>query len=112
MKVFAPTDISIITTYRCPMQCKMCNIWKNPTDPRLEIQPEELEILPHVKFINITGGEPFIREDLDKIVEVVFRNPQGCYFHIGVVRGASIGVGEKIPQNRNTYQYRGLISKE
>ena len=67
MKVFAPTDISIITTYRCPMQCKMCNIWKNPTDPRLEIQPEELEILPHVKFINITGGEPFIREDLDKI---------------------------------------------
>ena len=54
MKVFAPTDISIITTYRCPMQCKMCNIWKNPTDPRLEIQPEELEILPHVKFINIT----------------------------------------------------------
>ena len=73
MKVFAPTDISIITTYRCPMQCKMCNIWKNPTDPRLEIQPEELEILPHVKFINITGGEPFIREDLDKIVEVAFR---------------------------------------
>lgn len=112
MKVFAPTDISIITTYRCPMQCKMCNIWKNPTDPRLEIQPEELEILPHVKFINITGGEPFIREDLDKIVEVVFRNPQSCYFHVGVVRGASIGVGEKIPQNRNTYQYRGLISKE
>ena len=96
MKVFAPTDISIITTYRCPMQCKMCNIWKNPTDPRLEIQPEELEILPHVKFINITGGEPFIRED----------------FHVGVVRGASIGVGEKIPQNRNTYQYRGFIPKE
>lgn len=113
MKVFAPTDISIITTYRCPMQCKMCNIWKNPTDPRLEIQPEELEILPHVKFINITGGEPFIREDLDKIVEVAFRKaPSSCYFHVGVVRGASIGVGEKIPQNRNTYQYRGLISKE
>lgn len=80
MKVFAPTDISIITTYRCPMQCKMCNIWKNPTDPRLEIQPEELEILPHVKFINITGGEPFIREDLDKIVEVAFRKPPELLF--------------------------------
>ena len=112
MKVFAPTDISIITTYRCPMQCKMCNIWKNPTDPRLEIQPEELEILPHVKFINITGGEPFIREDLDKIGGRFSKSPQSCYFHVGVVRGASIGVGEKIPQNRNTYQYRGLISKE
>ena len=80
MKVFAPTDISIITTYRCPMQCKMCNIWKNPTDPRLEIQPEELEILPHVKFINITGGEPFIREDLDKIVEVFRKSPSQMLF--------------------------------
>ena len=73
MKISAPTDISIITTYRCPMQCKMCNIWKNPTDSRQEIRPEELEVLPRVKFINITGGEPFVREDLDKIVEVAFR---------------------------------------
>ena len=24
-------DASIIVTYRCPMRCKMCNIWDNPT---------------------------------------------------------------------------------
>mgnify|MGYP000806886910 CR=1 FL=1 len=24
-----PTDASIILTYRCPMKCKMCNIWFN-----------------------------------------------------------------------------------
>ena len=58
MKVFAPTDISIITTYRCPMQCKMCNIWKNPTDPRLEIQPEELEIFR-------LGLDPDLYPDVD-----------------------------------------------
>jgi len=23
-------EVSIITTYRCQMGCKMCNIWKNP----------------------------------------------------------------------------------
>ena len=28
----APTDASIILTYRCPMRCSMCNIWQNPTD--------------------------------------------------------------------------------
>ena len=113
MKVFAPTDISIITTYRCPMQCKMCNIWKNPTDPRLEIQPEELEILPHVKFINITGGEPFIREDLDKIVEVAFRKaPRVVISTSGWFEERVLELARKIPQNRNTYQYRGLISKE
>lgn len=67
-----PTDISIITTYRCPMRCQMCNIWKNPTDIREEIKPEELKMLPDFKFVNITGGEPFIREDLGEIVEVMF----------------------------------------
>ena len=67
-----PTDMCIITTYRCPMRCKMCNIWEHPTDKRKEITPEEIKLLPSVKFINLTGGEPFIREDLDQIVEVCF----------------------------------------
>ena len=30
MNVPRPTDASIILTYRCPMRCVMCNIWKNP----------------------------------------------------------------------------------
>jgi radical SAM protein with 4Fe4S-binding SPASM domain len=50
----------------------MCNIWKHPTDIRKEIQPKELEILPQLKFINITGGEPFARRDIEDIIEVAF----------------------------------------
>ncbi len=57
-----PTDMCIITTYRCPMKCQMCDIWQNPTEKSKEITAEELKILPQVKFVNITGGEPFIRE--------------------------------------------------
>ena len=68
-----PTDMCIIVTYRCPMQCQMCNIWQNPTDQHQEITPMEMERLPKVKFMNITGGEPFVREDLEEIVEVAFR---------------------------------------
>jgi radical SAM protein with 4Fe4S-binding SPASM domain len=68
-----PSDVSIITTYRCQMECKMCDIWKNPTKKHEEIKPEELEILPNFKFVNITGGEPFLRSDLEDIVEVMFR---------------------------------------
>lgn len=68
-----PTDVSIITTYRCQMRCKMCDIWENPTDSKREIQPKELEILPKFKFVNITGGEPFVRRDLQDIVEVMFK---------------------------------------
>jgi Fe-coproporphyrin III synthase len=67
-----PTDVSIITTYRCQMRCKMCDIWENPTDSKQEIQAKELEILPNFKFVNITGGEPFVRRDLEDIIEVMY----------------------------------------
>lgn len=68
-----PTDVSIITTYRCQMRCKMCDIWENPTDKKQEISAKELEVLPNFKFVNITGGEPFVRRDLEDIVEVMMR---------------------------------------
>lgn len=68
-----PTDMCIIVTYRCPMRCQMCDIWKNPTEKEKEITLEEIQKLPNVKFINITGGEPFVREDLEDIIEVCFQ---------------------------------------
>ncbi len=69
-----PTDASIILTYRCPMRCVMCNIWKNPTKKHEEIKAEDLRSLPRLKFINLTGGEPFVREDLEEIVEECYRH--------------------------------------
>ena len=69
-----PTDASIILTYRCPMKYKMCNIWFNPTDKREEIKASDLKSLPQLKFINLTGGAPFIREDLAEIVEECYRH--------------------------------------
>ena len=66
------TDVSIILTYRCQMRCQMCNIWKNPTDKDKEITSQELEILPGgFEFINLTGGEPFLREDLVDVIRVL-----------------------------------------
>jgi len=68
-----PRDISIITTYRCQMRCKMCDIWNNPSDKKLEISAKELENLPNFNTVNITGGEPFVRKDLVDIIEVMSR---------------------------------------
>ncbi|NLJ43726.1 MAG: radical SAM protein [Bacteroidales bacterium] len=70
--VLMPTDVSVITTYRCQMRCKMCNIWKYPSDPAREITPKDLEKLPVMKFANVTGGEPFQRKDLEDIIAVLF----------------------------------------
>ena len=68
-----PTDMCIIITYRCPMQCQMYNIWQNLIRKEKEITLAEIKKLPSVKFINITGGEPFVREDLEEIIEVCFQ---------------------------------------
>ena len=93
-----PTDASIILTYRCPMQCKMCNIWKYPTDIKKEIQAEELKCLPKLKFINLTGGEPFIREDLEEIVKVCYtKSPRIVISTSGWFEDRVIDLAKKFP---------------
>jgi MoaA/NifB/PqqE/SkfB family radical SAM enzyme len=46
----------------------MCNRYKAPSRPEEEISVETIKKLPPMYFTNITGGEPFIREDLKDIV--------------------------------------------
>jgi MoaA/NifB/PqqE/SkfB family radical SAM enzyme len=60
---------SIIVTYRCNARCRMCDVWHYPTNPGEEFRFDILEKLPHMFFVNITGGEPFVRKDLPDIVK-------------------------------------------
>jgi MoaA/NifB/PqqE/SkfB family radical SAM enzyme len=72
MALQPPKEICIILTYRCNAKCNMCDVWHYPTKPSEEITPKDLEKLPSgLRFINITGGEPFIRQDLAEIIEVI-----------------------------------------
>ena len=64
-------DGILAVTYRCNLKCTMCYIWKNPSDPQREIRPEHLTSFPEVVRLNITGGEPFIKEDLSDILDVM-----------------------------------------
>jgi len=61
----------LVATYRCNARCHMCNTWKYPTSQDQEMDPSVYERLQHLKFLNITGGEPFLREDLGEILRVV-----------------------------------------
>ncbi len=64
-------EAAIITTYRCINKCRMCNIWKFPTKVEQEFRPELLLKLPSLSFANITGGEPFLRDDIEEIVRIL-----------------------------------------
>lgn len=64
---------TVIVTYRCNARCNMCNRYKKPSKPEEEISIETIKKLPKMYFTNITGGEPFIREDLKDIVRELYK---------------------------------------
>lgn len=107
-----PTDVSIITTYRCQMQCKMCDIWENPSDKKREITAKELEMLPNFKFVNITGGEPFVRRDLEDIVEVMYKkSPRIVISTSGWHTDRIIKMAERFPNIGIRVSIEGLAQK-
>jgi radical SAM protein with 4Fe4S-binding SPASM domain len=64
-------EAAVIVTYRCQNRCVMCHTWEFPTSPAEEFKPDLLENLPSLSFCNITGGEPFLRDDLTEIVAIL-----------------------------------------
>src|SRR4030042_2994035 len=70
-----PRDLVLAVTYNCNSRCRMCNIWKSEPLPLLALS--EYEKLPDsIKDINLSGGEPFLRQDLVQLVELLIsKNP-------------------------------------
>lgn len=64
-------EACLIVTYRCNAHCYMCNTWQHPTGTDEEFTAELIHRIPDgLKFINITGGEPCLRDDLEDIIAV------------------------------------------
>ncbi|MBN2038990.1 MAG: radical SAM protein [Spirochaetes bacterium] len=65
--------LSLEITQRCIARCIMCNIWKTPHDnPECSVK-EWINLLSarelkNLKELDITGGEPFIRNDLPELL--------------------------------------------
>lgn len=63
---------TVIVTYRCNARCNMCNRYKAPSDVKDEITLETIRKLPPMYFTNVTGGEPFLRDDIEEIIEALY----------------------------------------
>jgi MoaA/NifB/PqqE/SkfB family radical SAM enzyme len=46
----------------------MCQVWRQSAGPLKEIGIDVIQKLPQMFFVNITGGEPFMRQDLLEIM--------------------------------------------
>jgi len=70
--------ISLEITHRCICRCRMCNIWQIPREvPDLPLATWtdllSSPTLRHLVEIDITGGEPFLRDDLEMLLEWIGR---------------------------------------
>lgn len=65
-----PRSAIVAVLDRCDAKCVMCNIWKE--HHRDEVNLSYFKTLPpSLKSINITGGEPFMREDLPEVIRIL-----------------------------------------
>jgi radical SAM protein with 4Fe4S-binding SPASM domain len=94
------------------MKCSMCNIWANQSKKEEEFKPELLKKLPRMSVVNITGGEPFIREDIEEIVEILLTKTNRIVFSTsGYFTGRIIEMAKKYPAIGYRISIEGLSVK-
>lgn len=90
---------TVIVTYRCNARCTMCNRYKAPSKPEEELSIETIRKLPKMNFVNVTGGEPFIRQDLEDIVKELYKKTDRVVISTnGFFTDRIIALCEKFPK--------------
>lgn len=75
----SPLHVTFFVTAKCNMRCKMCfNIEKVKGKQRKEVTIEEIEkissSMPDIMWLLISGGEPFLRDDLSELCNIFEKN--------------------------------------
>lgn len=87
-----PTDAILAVNNYCNCKCIFCNIWQLSSKRRENIPLDVYKKLPSsLKTINLTGGEPFLSNDLEKIFQIL---------------------REKCPSSTITFSSNGLLTKK
>ena len=75
-----PSYVIFFITSKCNSRCKFCFYWKNIEENK---KKEELTLdeikkisknLSHIQYLTISGGEPFLRDDLPEIIKIFASN--------------------------------------
>ncbi len=85
-----PLNLTFSVTNLCQSRCRTCSIWKlyrdDPDKRKDELSIEEIEkifkSLGHVYVCNISGGEPFLRQDFTQIIELACKYLTPAIIHI------------------------------
>ncbi len=71
-----PINLTVSVTYSCPSRCLTCDIWQKKVD---DLSVDEYgRIFPTLErvpiWVTLSGGDQFVRADLDEIVRLVMKD--------------------------------------
>jgi MoaA/NifB/PqqE/SkfB family radical SAM enzyme len=71
-----PFSVVVSVSFRCNSKCRTCDVWRKPNDDMtVEEWDRVFAGLGRTPFyITFTGGEPFLRRDLDEMVLSAYRH--------------------------------------
>ena len=76
-----PYKVTFVATYHCNFRCEMCNIWQKKSVN--EMTPDEVELFferwPQFRWVHLTGGELFMRRDLDELVAAIQKSCKSLF---------------------------------
>ncbi len=79
-----PINVTFSVTRRCQSRCRTCFIWKHESGNELSLQQVEalFRSIGWTYFFNISGGEPFLRQELPEIIGLACRYMRPAVIHI------------------------------
>ncbi len=72
----APNKITFALTYTCNLRCKTCSIWNKELTDELSVSEigKIFEKIPSLNWLDLTGGEITLREDLEEVLERIIQS--------------------------------------
>jgi len=76
-----PYKLTFTLTYKCNSKCKICQIWKKKREQELSFEEVKkfFTINNYFNWIDLTGGEVFLRNDLIEIIRVILETQKHLY---------------------------------
>ena len=79
-----PLLCTYFVTWRCNARCVMCDVWKKNRGNELSLDEIDSAFtkLKHLDVVRISGGEPFMREDIIDIFKIIQKRVNPRIVHI------------------------------
>lgn len=79
-----PSWCTYLVSFRCNARCGMCDSWR--IRPGVELTPDQVRTMfgkiGRLDVVRLTGGEPFLRDDMLEVAQAVLAASQPSVIHV------------------------------